>query len=154
MICIMNSEDLASALSSSTQMNVTFLFWFLNVMKINLKMSIIGHLFLDGNPKSYEVAEHIATKVELNLQMIWTLKKAESIRLMKPGANFETSVVGNLVILVRLIKRQIGQISSNPGRFSARSYMNPFIEFRFSLVIETWPERWWKSWERFCFEIA
>ena len=34
---------------------------------------------LDGNPKGCEVVEHIATKVEVNPQMLSTLKNAESI---------------------------------------------------------------------------
>ena len=32
-------------------------------------------MLLDGNPKGCEVAEHIATKVELNPRMLSTLKK-------------------------------------------------------------------------------
>ena len=56
---------------------------------------------------------------------------------MKPGANFETSVVGPLGILVALVKKQIGQGSYNSGRFSGRPPMIPFLAIRFSLVIET-----------------
>ena len=55
-------------------MNVTFLSWFLNVVKINFRVSIVGHLLLDGYPKGYEVAEHIATKVEENPRMLSILK--------------------------------------------------------------------------------
>ena len=56
---------------------------------------------------------------------------------MNPGANFETSVVGPLVILVALVKRQIGQGYSNSGRFSGRPSMNPFLAILFILVIDT-----------------
>ena len=58
-----------------------------------------------GNPKGYEVAEHTAKTIEVNPWMISTLKKEKSIWSMKPGANFETSVVGPLGILVALVKR-------------------------------------------------
>ena len=37
-------------------------------------VSRVGRLLLDGNPKGYDVAEHIATKVEVNPQIISTLK--------------------------------------------------------------------------------
>ena len=67
---------------------------------------------------------------------------------MNPGENFETSVVGPLGVLVSLFKRKIGQGSSNSGRFSGRPSMSPFLAIRFSQVIETWPKRWWISWER------
>ena len=60
---------------------------------------------------------------------------------MNPGANFETSVVGPLGILVALVKRQIIQGSSNSGRLSERPSMSPFIAIRFILVIETLPKR-------------
>ena len=36
-------------------------------------------MLLDGNPKGYEVAEHIATKVEVNTRMLSTFKNAKSI---------------------------------------------------------------------------
>ena len=49
---------------------------------------------------------------------------------MNPGANFKTSLVAPLVILVALVKIQIGQGSSNLG-------MSRFLAIRFSLVIET-----------------
>ena len=70
---------------------------------------------------------------------------------MNPGANFETSVVGPLEILVALVKRQIGQGSSNSGRFSGRPSMSPFLAICFSPVIKTLPKRWWISWERVFF---
>ena len=62
---LINSDDLAIVPSSSTLMNAVFLSWFLNVVTRNLRMSRCGRLLLDGNPKGYEVAEHIATKVEV-----------------------------------------------------------------------------------------
>ena len=45
----------------------------------NFRMSRGGHLLLDGNTKGYEVADHTATKVEVNPQMLSTLKNAKSI---------------------------------------------------------------------------
>ena len=144
-----NSEDLASAPSSSNLTNATFLSWFLNVVTRNFKMPRGGSLLLYGNPKGYEVAEHIATTVEVNPRMLSKLKNSKVIWSMNPGANFETSVVRSLGILVALVKRQIGQGYSNSGIFSGRPSMSPFIAICFSLVIETWPKRWWISWEVF-----
>ena len=51
-------------------------------------MSRGGRLLLDGNPKGYEVSEHIATKVEVNPRMLSTLKNAKSISSMNPGGKF------------------------------------------------------------------
>ena len=95
---LINSDDLASAPSSSTLMNATFLSWFLNVVTRHFRISRGGRLRLDGNPKGYEVAEHIATKVEVNPRILSTLKNAKSIWSMNPGANLDTSVVGSLEI--------------------------------------------------------
>ena len=75
----MNSEDLASAPTSSNLMNATFLYWSLNAVTRNFYMSIGGLLILYRNPNGYEVAEHIATKVEVNPRMLSTLKNAKSI---------------------------------------------------------------------------
>ena len=133
-------------------MNATFLSWFLNVVTRNFRMSRGGRLLLDGNPKGCEVAEHIATKVEVNPWMLSTLKNEKSIWSMNPGENFKTSVVGPLEILFALVKRKIGQGSSNSWRFYGRPFMSPFLAIRFSQVIETWPKRWWISWDRVCFE--
>ena len=58
-------------------MNATFLFWFTNVVKNDLRMSRGVILILDVNPKGYEVSEHIATKVKVNLRMVSTLKKTK-----------------------------------------------------------------------------
>ena len=60
---LLNSEDLSSAPYSSTWVNANFLSLFLNTVTINLRTSRGGRLILDGNPKGYEVVEHIATKV-------------------------------------------------------------------------------------------
>ena len=87
-----------------------------------------------------------STKVEVNPRMISTLKNAKSIWSMNPGENFDTSVFGTLGILVALVKRKIGQGSSNSGICYRRPSMSTFM------VIETWPKRWWISWERVCFE--
>ena len=62
----MNSEYLASAPSSSAQVDETFLSLLLNVVARNLRMLRGGRFLLDGNPKGGEVAEHIATKFEVN----------------------------------------------------------------------------------------
>ena len=56
---------------------------------------------------------------------------------MKPGANFDTSVVGPLEILVALVKRQTGQGYSKSRIFYVRPSMTPFLAINFSIVIET-----------------
>ena len=71
----MNSSYLSSAQYSSTRINLTFLSWFLNLVKRNLRVSRGGRLLLGGNPEGYELAEHIATKFEVNPLMLLTLKK-------------------------------------------------------------------------------
>ena len=80
-----NSEDLASAPSSSTWKNETLLSWFLNVATQNFRMSRGGCFLLDGYTKGYEVAEHIATKVEVNPRMISTLKKKNTFEALTQG---------------------------------------------------------------------
>ena len=65
-----NSKDLASDPSSSNMMNATFLSWFLNVVIRNFRMSRGGRLLLDENPKGYELAENIPTRVEVNTRML------------------------------------------------------------------------------------
>ena len=70
-------------------------------------MSIGGSFILDGNSKRYEVAEHIATKTEINPWMLFTLKNEKSIRTMKTEADVKTSVVGTQGFLVVLFKIQI-----------------------------------------------
>ena len=78
----MDPEDLASAPSSSTLMNATVLILFLNVVTRKFRMSRSGRLLLYGDPKGYEVEEHIehiATKVEVNPPMLSTLKNKKPI---------------------------------------------------------------------------
>ena len=70
----MNSEDISGAPSSSTHINATLVYLFVNEVTRNLRISGVRRLLLDGNPKGCEVAEHIATKVELNPQMLSTFK--------------------------------------------------------------------------------
>ena len=142
-----NPEDFSGAPYSSTRMNATFLSWFLNMVTRNFRMSRGGRLLLDVNQKWYEVTEHIAEKLEVNPRMLSTLKNAKSIWIMNPGAILETSVVVPLGILVALINRQIGKDYSKSGIFSGRPSMCTFITINFSLVIETWPKRWWISWD-------
>ena len=86
--------------------------------------------------------------------MLSTLKNEKSTWSMNPGAHFETSVVGRLVILVAFVRRQIGQGYSKSGIFSGRPSMSPFLTIHFSMVIETRLRRLWISWEIFCFESA
>ena len=57
----------------------------------------------------------------------FNIENRKSIWSMKPGANFETLVVGILGILVALVKRKIGQESSKSGIFVGRPFMSPFI---------------------------
>ena len=114
---LINSEYLASDPSSSTHMNENFLYWFLNVVTRHFSILRVECLLLDGNPKGYEVSEHIATKVEVNTQIISTLKNKKSIWSMNPGGNSETSMVGPLGILFVLVKRKIGKVSSKSGSF-------------------------------------
>ena len=130
-------------------MNAHFLSWLLHIVAKHLRMSRGGSLLLNVNPKGYELAEHIATKVEVNIRMLSTLKNEKSIWRMKPGRDFDTSVVRTLGVLVALIKRQIGQGYSKSGIFSGILSMSSFLVICFSLVIETWPKRWLISWEFF-----
>ena len=80
---------------------------------------------MGGNPKVCEVGEHIAIKVEVNPRMLSTLKEGKFIWSTKKGGNFETSVVGPLVILVALVKRQIVQGYFKSGIFS-ETFQDPF----------------------------
>ena len=109
-------------------------------------------MFLGENTKGWELSEHIATKVEVNLRMNSILKNAKSFWSMNPGANVETSVVGNLVVLVALFNRKRGQGYSKSEIFVGRPFMSPFILIRLSLAIKPRPKRWWISCERLCFE--
>ena len=75
----MNPEDLDSDQSSSNIMNAYFLSWFFNVVTIHIRMLRGQRLLLDGNPKGYEVAEHIVKKVEINPHMVSILKNEKYI---------------------------------------------------------------------------
>ena len=92
---------------------------------------------MDGNPKGYEVAEHIATKVEENPRILLTLKNAKSIKSMTPWGGFETSMVRTLGILFHLVKIKIWKGSSKSRIFPGRSYMSPFLIISFSMVGDT-----------------
>ena len=72
----------------------------------------VGIFLLDRKPNLYDVAEHIATKVEVNPQMLLTLKNVKSILIINLGENFETPMVGTLNALNALVKGQIGKGSS------------------------------------------
>ena len=74
-----NSEDIGSSPSTLTLMNATFLYLFLNLVTIFFRMSRGGRLILDTNPKGHEVAEHIATKFEVNTRILSTLKNEKYI---------------------------------------------------------------------------
>ena len=71
----MDSEDLYSDSSSSTQINSTCLSLFINLETRIFSISRGGSLLLDVNTKGYEVAEHIATKSEVNTRIFSSLKK-------------------------------------------------------------------------------
>ena len=131
----MNLYNIASALSLSTRKNAAFLSWFLNVVTINLRLSSGVHLILGRNTKGYEVAEHIDTKVEVNPQMISTLKNAKSIWSMNPWENVEKSMVGPLGILLSFFNRQLWHGSSKSGMFVGRPSKSNFLEISFSLSI-------------------
>ena len=79
-------------------MNATFLSWFLNIVTRNLRISRGVSLILDVKPKGYEVSEYIATKVKVKPWMLSELKKTRPNWSMKPGMNFETSMVGPMGI--------------------------------------------------------
>ena len=51
-------------------MRETFLSRLLNVLTWNFRISIGDSFPFDGNSKGCEVAEHVATKVELNPNML------------------------------------------------------------------------------------
>ena len=56
-------------------MNANLLYLFIKVVTDNNNVYRGGLLFLDGNPKGYEVEEYITTKVEVNSWIISTLNK-------------------------------------------------------------------------------
>ena len=64
------------------------LYSFLNIVTSNLIILIGGHLLLGGKPKGYEVERHIVTKVEVDPQMLSTLKKIKIHLKHEPRRNF------------------------------------------------------------------
>ena len=112
-------------------MKETFLSWFLNVLTINLSMLIVGLFLMGLNPNVYEVAERIARNVEVDPQMLSTLKNWKYIWSMKPGAKFETSMLGPMGFLVALFKIQIGQGYSKSCRFVGRHFITTFLTIIF-----------------------
>ena len=134
-------------------MNATLSYWFLNVATSNLRMSRGTNLLLDRNPKVYEGAENISTKVEVNLRILSTLKSEKYIWSMYPGGKLETSMVWPLVILSDLVKRKIGPGSSKSGRNVRRHFISHFLAISFRVIKSR--KKWlWISWDRFCFNRA
>ena len=66
----------------------------------------------------------------------FNIENEESICRINPEANFETSMLGPLVILVNLVKRQIRHSFSKSGGIFGRPFMSPFLAIIRSLVIE------------------
>ena len=85
--------------------------------------------------------------------MVLILKKAKSIWNINLGENFETSIVGPLVILVALVRRQIGQGYSNSGNLVGRPSINTLFPLSLSNGIETWQKYEWQSYAIVCFKI-
>ena len=120
--------------------------------EINFRISRCGCLLLYINPKGYEVAEHKATKVELNPRMILTLKNEKSIWSMNTGAKFwdiSGFTCGNFSYL--------GQEKNRAGLFQVSDiccetlHESFYCQF-FGLSIETLSKFWLISWERFIFD--
>ena len=145
---LISSEDVSIAPYSSTQTNATFLSLFLNVFMKLFRVLRGGCLLVGFNLKWYIVAKHIVTNVEVNPRNLSTFKNEKSIWSIKPEANFETSMLLHMVILVDLVKIQIGQGSSDFIRFIGRPFMGPLFTIFLSLKINTWPNCWWISWEK------
>ena len=117
--------------------NKNYLSWFINAVTGYFRMSRCRSLLMYGNPKGCVIAEHIATKVEVNPQMLSTLKNGKSILSLNPGGYFETYMVQTLVILFALVKRQIGKVYSKSGVFWGIPLMSPFLEIFLILLINT-----------------
>ena len=63
-----------------------------------------GRLFLNGNPKGYEVAEHTAKKVDVNPQILSTLKNIKIHMKHEPRGKFRVIngwTYGNFISLGR-----------------------------------------------------
>ena len=112
----------------------------MNPVTIHLKIPRGGRLILDGNPTGYEVAEHTATKVEVNPWITSTPKKKIHLK-HESREGFETSVVGPLGVLVALVKRQTGHVSSKSGGGFWETLDGTFFAIRFSLLIDTRAKR-------------
>ena len=57
-------------------------------MTRNFRVSRGGRLLLDGNPKGCDVAEHVATKVEVFPRMLSALKNSKIHMKHEPRGNF------------------------------------------------------------------
>ena len=110
-----NLEDPASTPYSSKLIEVTLLFLFLNALASNFKTSRGGLLIIDRKQSAYGVVEHISTKVEATPQILSSLKNETSIWIIKPGVNFDISMVITMGVYVALGKIHIGQCSSKSG---------------------------------------
>ena len=89
----MNSEDLLSDLSSSPLINANFLYWLLNVLIINLRVSRGRRLLLDGNPEEYELEEIYSHTSRGKSKDDFNIKKCKIYLKQKPRENVETSMV-------------------------------------------------------------
>ena len=103
---IINSEYISSAPSSSTQINATFLSWFLNVFKGSLIMLIFRRFPMDVKLKGYEASDHISTNVKVYPLILSTLKNEKCVWSMNPEGNVETSMFRPLVILYEFLNMQ------------------------------------------------
>ena len=57
-----------------------------------------------------------------------------------PEENFDKSMLGHLRIIVALVKRQIGQGSSNSGGLVRLPFMSNFLDIFCNMAIKTWPK--------------
>ena len=117
-------------------------------MTSNFKISRVVLLIIYGKTNGYDVADHIATKVEVNPWILSTLKNKKSIWSMKPGRGFEKSMVRPLGILFSWANKQIWNGYFKSGNFFGRPFMRFFLVC-INLEIETWPNHSRTSWEMF-----
>ena len=73
------------------------------------------------------------------------LKSTKYVWRINPGANFETSMLGPMVILVASVKKQIGQGYYKSGRFFGRPFMSPFFAVICNLKMEIRLKSLWIS---------
>ena len=78
-------------------MNETFLYLFINIVTINLRMLIGVILIMCVNPNNYEVSDNIATKVKVNPWMLSTLKKKNPIEAWTPAPACRNSRGGQVM---------------------------------------------------------